>query len=84
MVAAFIAVAIVSILYLLLVVFISIALAFALGKWTGQLYCGFLIVTGLYFVAGLVIWLTKEQLLRFPIMNAILKQLSNERSDEED
>jgi len=84
MVAAFIAVAIVSILYLLLVVFISIALAFALGKWTGQLYCGFLIVAGLYFVAGLVIWLTKEQLLRFPIMNAILKQLSNERSDEED
>jgi hypothetical protein len=82
MVAAFIVVAIVSILYLLLVVFISIALAFALGKWTGQLYWGFLIVAGLYFVAGLVIWLTKEQLLRFPIMNAILKQLSNERSDE--
>ena len=55
MVAAFIVVAIVSILYLLLVVFISIALAFALGKWTGQLYWGFLIVAGLYFVAGLVI-----------------------------
>ncbi|MBN8719898.1 MAG: hypothetical protein J0H85_10675 [Sediminibacterium magnilacihabitans] len=83
MVAAFIAVAIVSILYLLLVVFISIALAFALGKWTGQLYCGFLIVAGLYFLAGLVVWAVKEQLLQSHIMNAILKQLSNKGSDEE-
>ena len=69
-------------------VFASIALAIVIGEWTGKLYRGFLIIAGLYLLAGIIIWMTKERLLRLPIMNSLLKQFlfdtENEDDDEKD
>ncbi len=59
----------------LFVLFISFALAFALAKATGELYWGFLIVSGLYLFLGTFVFLFREKLLRLPILNALLKQL---------
>ena len=82
MLANLIAMAAVLLVFLFVIVFASIALAYALAKLTGELYWGFLIVSGIYLLLGSLIWLLKEKILRFPIMNAMLHQLFKE--DETD
>ena len=82
MLANLIAMAAVLLVFLFVIVFASIALAYALAKLTGELYWGFLIVAGIYLLLGSLIWLLKEKILRFPIMNAMLHQLFKE--DETD
>ncbi len=81
--AKIIAIIIVSLVFFLFLIFASTALAYSLSKLTGELYWGFLIVSGIYFLLLVLIWKTKERLLRIPIMNAILHQLFND-ADEED
>ncbi len=69
--------------FLFAVIFAGIALAFALGEWTGKIWAGFLIVSGLYLLIGIVLWTARESIIRQPVINALIKQLfSNE--DEED
>jgi protein-S-isoprenylcysteine O-methyltransferase Ste14 len=68
----------------LFAVFASIALAFAFAEWTGKIYWGFLIVAGIYLLLGVIIWLAKEQLLRIPIMNALLRQMHAGKTEEDD
>ncbi|CAN5901422.1 hypothetical protein BH11BAC4_BH11BAC4_21300 [soil metagenome] len=83
MVARMIAVVVVALIFFLFIFFASTALAYALGKLTGEMYWGFLIVAAFYFLLSVLIWKTKESILRIPIMNAILHQLFNE-ADEKD
>ncbi|MEN9569363.1 MAG: hypothetical protein RL172_594 [Bacteroidota bacterium] len=82
--ARLIAVAIALLVLALFVLFASIAVALVLGKITGELYWGFLIIAGSYLLLGWLLWATKEKLLRLPIMNALLQQLFKEDTDEED
>jgi len=74
---------IVALFFLLFLIFGSIAGAWALSNWIGKPYSGFLIVAGIYFVLGIIVWVTRGRLLRFPIMNAIIKQLQNKNADDE-
>ncbi len=67
----------------LFVLFISLALAFVIGKAIGELYWGFLIVSGFYLILGILVFVFREKLLRLPILNALLKQLFK-GEDEED
>jgi hypothetical protein len=67
--------------FLFFLVFASIAAAYALSAWIGKMYAGFLIVSGIYFLAGIIIWNGRERLLRIPIMNAMIAQLF--KKDEE-
>lgn len=66
------------------IVFVSIAIAYALAKLTGEYYWGFLIVAGIYLLIGIFVWSAKEKLLRLPIMNALLKQLFKEEPEDEE
>lgn len=68
---------------LLFLIFASFALAYAFAEWTGKLYWGFLIVAGIYLVAGIIIWMAREKLLRLPLMNAILRQMHTGNKEEE-
>lgn len=78
-----IAVGIVAVLFLFVVVFGSIAGAWALSDWLGKPYSGFLIVAGFYLLLAIIVWAAKQRLIRFPVMNAIIKQLyKKEREDE--
>src|SRR5690242_12329906 len=65
----------VAVIFLLALIFGSIAGAYALSAWIGKPYAGFLIVAGIYILAGLAVWLGKEKSLRIPIMNNIIHQL---------
>lgn len=73
--ANIIAGAIVSIVVVFCLVFVSIAVALVLSNWIGHSWSGFFIVAGFYLLAGAFILTFKEQLIRLPIMNNIIRQL---------
>ncbi len=70
-----IAYTVLAIIGLFVLLFFSVTLALGLGWALGNNFWGFLIVTGLYVAAGAFIYLRKEQVIRIPILNAILKSL---------
>ena len=69
---------ILSVFLLFFLLFASIAGAYVLSEIIGRPYAGFLIVSGIYLVIGLVIFLNREKLLRRPLLNAIIRQLFKE------
>ena len=82
--ANLIAVTIALLVFVMFVIFSSVAVAFAFAKLTGEYYWGFLIVAGIYLLIGILVWSLKERILRMPIMNAILQQLFNEEEDSDE
>jgi hypothetical protein len=82
-IANLVAGAVVAIVFFFFIVFAGIALAFALGEWTGKVWAGFLIVAGLYLLIGIITWIARGKLIRLPVMNAMIQQLFKEE-DEED
>lgn len=64
------------------VIFAGIGAALALSAWIGPLYSGFLIVAGVFLLAGIIIWKKRESILRIPIMNSIISQLSPEEDED--
>lgn len=81
--AQIIALTVVIVIFLIFIVFAGIALAYALAKLTGEFYWGFLIVAVFFLLIAWLTWITKEKLIRLPIMNAILHQLFNEAEPDE-
>lgn len=77
-----IAVVIVVVLFLFVIVFGSIAGAWALSELIGKSYSGFLIVAGFYLLLGIIVWAARNKLIRFPVMNAIVKMLHKKDDDE--
>lgn len=75
--------AIVAVVFIFFIVFASVALAFGLGEWLGKTWAGFLIVAGLYFLVGIIVWLARTKIIRLPIMNAFIQQLIKTEDDEE-
>ena len=57
------------------VIFLSIGIALLLGDLLGNSYYGFFIVTGLYVITGLVLYSSREKLLKTPIANSMIKKL---------
>lgn len=86
MISVFIAKIMVAILLLFFILFSSVAAAIAIGEYFGKSWLGFLFVASLYFIAGWVIWLGREKLIRLPIMNAIIARLfiNETKADEKD
>lgn len=62
--------------------FLNLAIAYALGEWLGATSIGFLIVAGFYLFVGLVIWGLREKLIRNPVMNSIISQLFKDEKKE--
>lgn len=60
----------------------SIALSLVLGLWIGNAWIGFLIVGLFYLLLALIVWATRDKLIRLPVMNAIIQQMF--KDDEED
>lgn len=74
----------ISVVVVLLFSFIfgGFALAYGLAAITGSIWLGFLIVSVLFLVIGILVWLGRTRLIQLPVMNALIKQLFKE--DEED
>jgi len=71
-----------SVLFVLFVLFGSIAGALALSSWIGKSYAGFLIVAGFYMLIGIITWSNREKLIRRPILNSLIKEFFKEEDSE--
>ena len=72
--------ALVLFLFLLL---ICIAGAIVIGQWLESFWLGFVIVGGVVLIVGVIFWLFRDQLIRKPIMNALIKTMFD-KEDEKD
>ena len=77
--AGIIAGAIAAMVFIFVLVFGSLATAYALSAWIGTGYAGFLIVAGFYLLLGIVVWLARERLIRVPIMKNIIRELFKDK-----
>lgn len=69
-------VSVILILLLFLMLFcISIGLALLIGMWLGHAFWGFFIMAGIYIIIGLVMYKSKNKLLKEPISNKLIKEL---------
>jgi len=82
--ALVIATTVVNVIFLLALIFAGAAGAVALGQWLDNYWLGFLLVAGLYLLAGLFVWAARDRLIRIPVMNAIIRQLFKNEDDEKD
>ena len=71
-----------AVVLIFFVFFASIALAIGIGNWLNSTWLGFLLVAGLYLLIGLIVWTGREKLIRFPAMNAIIRQLFKDEEDQ--
>lgn len=72
----------ISMLIVILVSFISlmmlsVGIALLLGDWLGKSYYGFFIVGGLYLITGLVLYSAREKILKAPLANSMISNLSD-------
>ena len=61
----------------LVVIMLSIGLALVIGHWLGELYYGFLIMAGIYAIAGLFIFIFRKKLIKGPVSNLIIDGILN-------
>jgi uncharacterized membrane protein YgcG len=76
-----IAIAVVAAIMLVFVIFGSMAAAFALSAWMGPMYSGFLVVGATWLVLALLILVSRENILRTPIMNKMLHEMFRDEED---
>jgi hypothetical protein len=59
----------------------SLTLGFYLSEVIGNSYSGFLIITGFYLLLALIVYFTKDNLIKKPIENGVIKKLFKERNE---
>ena len=63
--------------------FISIALTIFLGKITGQMYYGFLIVAGMYFLLMFFLIIFRKSLIEKPVIRTVAQIFFEDEEDNE-
>ncbi len=81
-IANVLAVMMVAVLLLFFIGLASVALSISLGEWIGNTWAGFLIVSCLYLLIGIIVWTARGRIIRLPVLNALIKQLF--RNDDEE
>lgn len=61
----------------LAVVFLSIGLAIMIGQWLGETYYGFLIMAGIYGIAGLLFFSFRKTLIKGPVSDRFVNGILN-------
>ncbi len=68
---------VVAMLFVFVIIFGSMALAFGVGAWIGKMWVGFLIVAFLYLIVGALVWKARIKFIQFPMMNSSISKLFN-------
>jgi hypothetical protein len=63
--------------FFFVIVFASIAGAYAIAAWAGRAYVGFLAMTGFYLILGLLLLKFKDRWIKTPLMNNMIKNFFN-------
>ncbi len=64
-----------AILFLFLLM-LNIGIALWLGNILGKIYYGFFIISIIYFLIGMLVYINKDKWLKVSIINSIIKQLN--------
>ena len=75
------AIAIVSLLGVIIILFISIGSAWLIGQSMENPSMGFFIVGGFYFLLAVIIFYNRENWIKLPIVNAIIKKININEQD---
>jgi hypothetical protein len=76
-----IAIAVMAAIMLVFAIFASMGAAYALSAWIGPMYSGFLVVGGCWLVLAVIMWISRETILRIPIMNKMLHEMFRDEED---
>ena len=74
----------VTVVFFYFLIFASDAAAYAIGDYFRKVWLGFLMFAVFYLMAGLLIWFSRERLLRIPVMNAIINRLFTHEIDHDE
>lgn len=55
--------------------FINIGISLYIGKLLGEMYLGFLIVSGFYLVLAILLFVFRKRLIKVPITNMVIRKL---------
>ncbi len=72
------------IVLLLFFLFLNIGIALLIGDLLGKSYLGFLILAGFYAIAGLVMFLMREKILKAPVSGMIISKFYKDGSKKKD
>jgi hypothetical protein len=67
--------------FFFMIVFASIALAYAFAMYFGETMYGFLAVTGLYLIAGILVVSNRKKWLETPVTNMVIKNFLKDEDD---
>jgi len=59
----------------MVLILLSTALALLIGKWLGEIYYGFFIVAGFYALLGLIIYASRDKIIKTPLYNIIINKI---------
>ena len=65
----------VSIVFVMFAFLVNIGLSLWVGELVGKIYYGFFIVSTIYLVLAIVLYIVKEKLLKMPISNFIITKM---------
>ena len=65
----------VSIVFVMFGFLVNIGLSFWIGELVGKIYYGFFIVSGIYLVLAIVLYIVKDKVLKMPISNFIIAKM---------
>jgi Putative Actinobacterial Holin-X, holin superfamily III len=83
-VAIMIAMVLVALVVFLFLVLLCITGAIVIGQWLESSWLGFLIMAGIVLLAGFILWISKDWLIRRPIMNALINAMFDKEEDDKD
>jgi len=63
------------VLLFLVLICISVGLALLIGSWLGHYYWGFFILGAIYIIIGLVLFSSRNKVLKEPVSNLLIKEL---------
>jgi len=81
-IAIMIAVIMLALVFFLFLVLVCAACAIAIGQRLENFWLGFLIMAGIVLLAGFFLWISKDWLIRKPIMNALVNSMFDKVEDE--
>lgn len=70
---------VVSMTVVLSIIIISIGVALWLGKILGDSFYGFFIIGAFYMITAILLHIFREQWLKYPVSNSIIKQLMKQK-----
>jgi hypothetical protein len=82
--AIMVALVMLALVFFLFLVLVCIAGAIAIGLWLESFWLGFLVMAGIVLLAGFILWISKDWLIRRPIMNALIKAMFDKEENEKD